>query len=371
MPQELRDLRRGTPGGFGGGASRTTDLRRAGGESASPQRAYGEFGNLNMTDEEYEGLVRRFGKEGIDRTLDQLSREANENAPANRISPAGKGSILANLRRGEKLTLRGGGAEGLGAYIGATPEEGFAPVEEEVAFVPPTIPEEGAIAAPEAAPEVEIGKPGWAKAQIQKADREYEGKVTERKKIVDDIAQMGGDIETTRRVLKKEGLDNLKEPKHEKWLVEMAAETPSTAELESAAMVKWSEGQQLTGQEEILVRRKTADPMYGQATRMVMQDPDTAYLPVKERLAMINEIYNQMAGAQAGDTGGGIIEPSGGAGVGADGLTVPPAPVGAPVPAPAGGARELDEATVGAIMAEAGGDPERARQIARERGYSF
>jgi hypothetical protein len=43
-----------------------------------------------------------------------------------------------------------------------------------------------------------------------------------------------------------------------------------------------------------------------------------------------------------------------------------PAPAGAK-----GGGKSLDKATAAAILQEAGGDKQKARQLARERGYSF
>lgn len=55
------------------------------------------------------------------------------------------------------------------------------------------------------------------------------------------------------------------------------------------------------------------------------------------------------------------------------GGAVPTPAASAPTPAaaPQGGGKPLDRETAAAIRAEAGGDKEKARQIARERGYSF
>ena len=274
-----------------------------------------------------------------------------------RISPAGPASILANIREGERLTLRGGGAEGVGAFVSASPEEGFSPVEEEVAFVEPTAPVTPAPGEPGATPVAEVGTPGWARAEMSKINAKHEKQVVERKRIVDDAAATGSDLATLKEVLESKGLDKLKEPKHEKWLIEMAQATPSPTELKGAALEKMINNEQLSETEERLVARELADPDYGLAVKMVMQDPELSFAPVKERMTAIDDLYDQIRTGRAGgaDAGGAVTPPPG--------IETPGAP--------AGGTGELDDATAQSILAEAGGDPDVARQIARQRGLRF
>ncbi|MCK5132409.1 MAG: hypothetical protein KAR40_09705 [Candidatus Sabulitectum sp.] len=300
------------------------------------------------------------------RRADSIPRELEGLDPGELFTtraPGQRGSLLQR-RPGEQNVLLRGGPEGVGAFSRRVPEEGFAPVEETLAFVRGEgrpAPEEVAPGAPGAALAPEIGTPGWAKAELQKVTEGHKAQIDERDQIIQQGMTEGASASAIQDVLRSKKLHNLKdEPslKDMKWLVEMSQEKPSTGDIEAGALQKWMDGEQLSEQEQLLVSRKTADPAYAQATQLVMQDPNLQFAPSTERLGAINELFGQIKAGRAGGTPGG------------GGFAPPP---GAPVPAqaPTGGTRELDDATAQAILVEAGGDPDRARQIARERGYSF
>lgn len=256
--------------------------------------------------------------------------------------PGQRGSFLRREPGEERVLLRGGPG-GVGAFRRAVPEEGFAPAEETLAFVKGAeapVPGAAGPGEPGAAPSAEVGTPNWARAEMQKATKKHETQIAERTKIVEDISSMGADLATLGKILKSKGLDNLKEPKHEKWLVELAQKTPSPTELKGGILQRRFAGEEVGAEEERFISGEVADPTFDRALGIVRNSDDFKFGTTEEKLLILTDVQEQIKQAQGG---------------GSD----------------VGGLKELDEATAQAIFERANGNPDIARQIARQEGFRF
>lgn len=293
--------------------------------------------------------------------------------------PGRRESVLQDVPAGAPLTIRGG-PQGVGVFEG-TGEEGGVPSERTLAYIRSAAPPP-AEALPEEEPSPELGTTEWAKAEWQGRQDEHQSQLDERKKILSRASELGASLKAVEGILKRKGLDNLKEPKLPEWLAEMAQD-PTLAEQKAGVFAEGTPEQQAratfgageqpefteaSAREEVanidkqiadLEAKKAEGAFFGEAEGDTTAS-DRAISSLNNYKRYLEEQF--LPGAPT-DTRFGEFRP--------DELFRDLQGQAAPREAQPTATKELGDEDARRIFAEAGGDPERARSIARERGFNI